>query len=275
MSTVSEDLGIPFTVGEGTLEPGPFAVQLVAALQPWMTESLEIVCCAIGAMGFDALLELFGEEGSEGEPDWVCAWGRLLDPDLCPASALPYLGQYVGVPIPVGTPEVEARELIRAKAGTNRGTESAVEAAIERSISRFWEPDTEYLKGDLVRHELSPGELVCYEATATFTSGASFATTHLTVVNIATQYELLRRERANGETNAYYFTVLVHPQQLLPEGNTTQLEANVNAVKFMGLMPEYVLTEEPLQTDPYIDEGTLLIEEVEAEILTATLAQVT
>lgn len=256
-------------------ELGPFGQLLVEKLSVWMTPSLEIVCASVAALGFNTLLELYGEEGTEGEPDWVCAWGKLLDVDLCPASALPYLGQYVGVQVPAGTPEAEARALIRAKAGTNRGTEAAVTAAIEASISRFWQPDTEYVKGQLVRHEPSPGEVLCYEATATFTSGSEFATTHLTAINIATQYELLPREKANGETNAYYFTIIVHGYQLLPAGNQAQLEANVNAVKFMGLVMEIIQTEEPLNTDPLIDEGTVLIEGGLGEIETATLADIT
>ena len=256
-------------------ELGPFGQLLAKALEPWMTPSLEIVCASVAALGFNTLLELFSEEGSEGEAGWVCAWGKLLDPDLCPAEALPYLGNYVGVPIPVGTPEAEARALIRAKAGTNRGTEEAVKAKIEASISQFWEPNTNYLKGQLVRHETTPGSLTCYEVTANFTSGSSFATTHLTVVNIATQYELLTREKANGETNAYYFTVLCHPKQLLPEGNAAQLIANVESVKFAGLVFEVVQTEEPLATDPYIDEFTRQVENIEGEIETLTLAGVT
>jgi hypothetical protein len=255
---------------------GLFTERLEEALQPWMTPSLSIVCEAIGAMGYDALLELIEEEGSEGEPDWVAAWGKVFDPDLCPAAALPYLGCFVGVEIPKGTPEAEARALVKAKAGTERGTRASVVAAIEGAIAPFWTADTAYLKGQLVRHTEGVAT-TCYEVTANFTSGSSFATTHLTVVNIATQYELLERERADGESNAYYFTVLCHGYQLTPEDNLAQMEARVNAAKPAGLVPEYVVTEEPLATDPYIDEGTLLIESVaEAALIeSCTLAQIT
>lgn len=256
-------------------ELGPFGVRLVAALQPWVTEDLEKVCAAIGAMGFNSLLELIEEEGTEGEPGWVPAWGKLFNPELCPPQGLQFLAKLVGVVLPVGCSEAEARALIKAESGLQRGTEASVKAAIERGISRFWAPDTEFLKGQLVRHELMPGELLCYEVTATFTSGSTFETTHLSLVNIATQYELLSRERADGESNPYYFTVLCHPQQLVPEGNTAQLDGNVKGVKPAGLVPEYVVTEEPLQTDPYIDEFSRLIESIEGEIETLTLAQVT
>lgn len=242
---------------------------------PWLTEDLAFVAEAIGTMG-EPLAEVIEETGYPDEAGWVPGYGKIFNPETCPVDFLPYLGNFVGVSIPVGTPEAEARVLIKAESGLERGTEASVKSAIERGISRFWAPSTEFLKGQLVRHEANPGELLCYEVTATFTSGATFETTHLSLVNIATQYELLSREKANGESSPYYFTVLVHPKQLVPEGNTTQLDANVKGTKPAGLVPEYVVTEEPLQTDPVIDEGSLAINEVgEAVIETATLANIT
>jgi hypothetical protein len=270
MPVIGEDLVVPFTIGGSSL--GPFTQRLIEALEPWMTPSLEIVCESVGALGFDALLELIEEEGSEGEPGWVCAWGKLLDPDLCPAEALPYLGQYVGVTIPVGTPEAEARALVKAKGGTNRGTEAAVVAAIESSISRFWMADTEYLEGQLLRHETTPGSLTCYEATADFTSGSSFATTHLTEVPIGSYFDLIPRTEPNGDSNAYWFLVVVNGANLLPENSPTQLEANVNAVKYAGLKWEAVVTDEAIW-----DEATLTWDEVGAGVIwsTVTKAQIT
>jgi hypothetical protein len=383
MPTLSEDLVIPFTIGGLS----PFAERLIARMEPWDTgppivgsTDLDRYLRSLATM-FEPVEVLAAESGEDGSPNYTPAWGTLLDVTTAPASALPYLAMYVGVILPTGVTEAEARALIKAESGLERGTEASVKAAIERGISRFWAPDTEYLEGQLVRHESTPGSLLCYEVTETFTSGATFvipsgvtpptlepisasetggelgpglyyytitaivagvetgvsnersfdaggtnkwkaklkwsavpsATNYrvyrgstpggesvvhevgavteytdtgpgftaatppepLTLINIATQYELLPREKANGESNAYYFTVLCHPQQLVPEGNTTQLDGYVKGTKPAGLVPEYVVTEEPLQTDPYIDEGTLLIEEVSAEILTATLAQVT
>jgi hypothetical protein len=249
--------------------------RLAERWEPWLTDDLARVAEAIGTM-CEPLAEVIEEEGYPDEEGWVSAYGKIFNPESCPEAFLGYLGMFVGVSIPLGTPEGEARALIKAESGLARGTEASVKAAIERGISRFWAPDTEYLKGQLVRHESTPGSLLCYEVTATFTSGATFETTHLSLVNIATQYELLPREKANGESNAYFFTILCHPQQLAPEGNIAQLDANVKGTKPAGLVPEYVLTEEPLQTDPVIDEGSLAIDEVgEAVIETATLANIT
>jgi hypothetical protein len=260
----------------------PFAERLIAKLAPWNTgpaingsTDFERWLRALAAPA-ELVESLTTEVGEQGEPGWVPPYGVVMNPVTCPGKLLPWLAQFVGVPLPIGTPEAEARAIIKAESGLARGTEASMKAAIERAISRFWMADTEFLKGQLVRHETIPGELLCYEATATFTSGATFSTTHLTLINIATQYELLSREKANGESSPYYFTVLVHPQQLLPEGNTGQLDTNVKGTKPAGLVPEYVLTEEPLQTDPLIDEFTLPIEEIKGEeIVTLTLADVT
>lgn len=421
-------------------------------MEPWNTgpvidgsTDLERYLRAMAAM-FEPVLALAEEEGSDGSPDFVCAWGKILSPALCPGDALGYLSNFVGVDLPVGVSEAEARALIKAESGLERGTEASIKAAIERAISRFWMPDTEYLKGQLVRYEATPGSLLTYEATATFTSGATFTNlirdpgfeddplgplaegagswgwagaagaTHevsagwaaegsrsvkittpsdtgardffvypflagvvpgetysfrcvvnvlklpasgevylelffneapaggkqteegkhisnvksavvtttgvhtlevsgvapaltaqgepvlflanggtagvmelyadafyfgtpsnapLSLINIASQYELLSREKANGESNPYYFTILANPKNLLPEGNTGQLDTYVRSVKPAGLIPEYVLTEEPLNTDPYIDEGTVLIEDALGEIESATLSDIT
>jgi len=247
--------------------------RLEEKLAPWMTPDLALLCQAVGAMA-QPVMEVAEDEGFDGEPGYIPGYGRIFDPRLCPAQYLPYLGMFVGVQIPIGASEAEARALVKAESGLERGTEASVKAAIERAISRFWAPNTAFTAGQLVRHE-SPEGLLCYEATSNFTSGPSFTTAHLTLVNIATQYEPLPREKANGESNPYYFTVLVHPQQLTPEGSIGRLDANVKGVKPAGLVPEYVLTEEPLQTDPYIDEFARLIENIAGEIETLTLAEVT
>lgn len=91
---------------------------------------LEAVCKAVGAMGFDTILELAGEEGSEGEAGWVPAWGKLFDVNLCPAKYLPYLAQYVGVEIPAGASEAEARKLVKDEPATRRGSQEAIETQI-------------------------------------------------------------------------------------------------------------------------------------------------
>lgn len=62
-------------------------------------------------------------------PDPVAPGGPLLDVDLCPDWALPWLGQLVGVRIPPGTSAQDARTLVRSVAGFSRGTPDAIRAA--------------------------------------------------------------------------------------------------------------------------------------------------
>lgn len=111
-----------------------FADRLIDQLQPWMTPDLERYCYAIGVM-FQPVFELVEEEGTDGEYGYVPPWGILFDPDLCPARYLPYLGQFVGVEIPQGASEEEARALVKAESGRERGTLQAVESAIRRNLA--------------------------------------------------------------------------------------------------------------------------------------------
>lgn len=119
----------------GPTELGPFGLRLREALAVWMTEDLERLCAAIGGMGYNALLELIEEEGSEGEDGWVPAWGKLLNVELCPADNLRFLAQWVGVEVPKGAGEEEARALIREQPARLRGTAGAIETAIRRNLS--------------------------------------------------------------------------------------------------------------------------------------------
>jgi hypothetical protein len=67
--------------------------------------------------------EIFDPEGD------VPPVAPLLDIDLCPDWALPWLAQLIGAAIPVGMPPETARELIRNVAGFRRGTPAAITAA--------------------------------------------------------------------------------------------------------------------------------------------------
>jgi hypothetical protein len=247
-----------------------FGARLVGKLAPWLTDDLSRYADAVGVM-FDPVLELAEEEGTDGEPGYVPSWGKLLNPELCPAKFLPYLGQFVGATIPVGASESEARQIVKAESALERGTRASIESAIERSISSFWGPLTAYVAGQLVRHEAVPGELLTYKVVTGFTSGATFATTHLELVSIKAQYDLIERENLEGEEKAYHFVVVTKPEQLTPEGNTVALEANVNTVKPAGLIGHYIDTDER----PLFLEGTVLFSEGIGTFAAATLEDVT
>ena len=78
----------------------------------------------------EALGKPLEQVGQVFDPDGdVPPLAPILDVDLCPAWALPWLGQIVGVQLPQGVDETTARELIRNVAGFQRGTPAALRAA--------------------------------------------------------------------------------------------------------------------------------------------------
>lgn len=76
-------------------------------------------------------VEVFAGDQGDGTPGWVI----LLDPDNAPTKALPFLGQMVGVTVPVGTDDTTARALINAKGGWGRGTPAAIIAAARTQLT--------------------------------------------------------------------------------------------------------------------------------------------
>jgi hypothetical protein len=112
----------------------PFAERLVAAMQPWMTPSLELYLEAFAVM-FDPVNELTEEHGTDGEPAYLAPWAKLMDPDLCPYADLPYLAQFVGVEIPKVATEAEARAIVKEEQGFSRGTTASIEVAIYKNTT--------------------------------------------------------------------------------------------------------------------------------------------
>lgn len=122
----------------------------VQKLAPWITEDLERYADSIGLM-FQQVLELAEEEGSQGEPGWVPAWGKLVNPTLCPGKYLFFPAQMAGVELPKVVSEAEARELILGEAALQRGTTASIEAAIKRVLGagvKFTVEERTNLKGE-------------------------------------------------------------------------------------------------------------------------------
>lgn len=67
-------------------------------------------------------------ESFAADTDTQVGWQPLLDPDLAPARALPFLGQMVGVQVPIGADEATARAVVKAKGGWGRGTPASIVA---------------------------------------------------------------------------------------------------------------------------------------------------
>lgn len=80
------------------------------------------LCEALGRM-LEQVADVFDPEGD------VPPLAPILDPDLCPAWALPWLAQLVGVQLPAGVSESAARTLIKDVSGFKRGTPDALRAA--------------------------------------------------------------------------------------------------------------------------------------------------
>lgn len=108
----------------------PVGDELYEALGP-LTESdvdhgyaLRTYCTALGKM-FQQL-ETYVRDTAIHD-----GWTVALDVERAPTEALPYLAQFVGVILPTGTGDADARTRIRAAAGMQRGTvESLRQAAL-------------------------------------------------------------------------------------------------------------------------------------------------
>ena len=97
------------------------------AFAPIMTPDLGDYLDAIAEMFSEVELYAFAEDDELG-------WAILLDPDLCPAPALPYLAQYVGERLPQGIEEVMAREWIKDAPNQRRGTLMSIVRAAQRTL---------------------------------------------------------------------------------------------------------------------------------------------
>lgn len=81
-----------------------------------------LLCEAIMVMG-EQVADIYDP------PDPIPPGAPLMDPELCPDWALPWLGQLVGAQLPAGATPEQARELISSVVGWKRGTPAALEAA--------------------------------------------------------------------------------------------------------------------------------------------------
>jgi hypothetical protein len=86
------------------------------------------LCEALGRM-LAQVAEVFDPDGD------VPPFAPLFDPALCPAWALPWLAQLVGVRLPAGISESAARAMISDVAGFARGTRAAMTASLESLLT--------------------------------------------------------------------------------------------------------------------------------------------
>ncbi len=116
------------------LAPDPFAARLYAALEPVADQdpawawSLLIYVNAIGTMF--QIVDTIVSDDDDGP-----GWSALLDLSRCPDEALPWLGQFVGVRVPVGATPDQMRTAIAGHSGWERGTPAAMRSAIGATLT--------------------------------------------------------------------------------------------------------------------------------------------
>jgi hypothetical protein len=116
------------------LAPDTFASRLYTAMAPLAKDdsangwSLLIFCNAVGTMF--QLVEDIVRDTPDGP-----GWSVLLDLDRCPTVALDWLGQFVGVRIPKGFSDADARARIAGTDGFRRGTRQAIFEAMKPTLT--------------------------------------------------------------------------------------------------------------------------------------------
>lgn len=112
------------------------ALELYEAVEPAFTQVDEDndwatlnFCAALTSGNIDLIYEIVTDR--EAGPGWQI----LLDPELCPAAALPYLAQFVGARLTPSMSEAEQRAAISNPEGFGRGTPAAIVAVAKRRLT--------------------------------------------------------------------------------------------------------------------------------------------
>lgn len=105
------------------------------ALEPWASQDAENDYHFL--LFIDALSEVLFEKVHTLVSDRVdeVGWQVLLDPELAPAWALPYLAQYVGAVLEPSLTEAEQRAKIGLPENFKRGTLAAMLQAVKRTLT--------------------------------------------------------------------------------------------------------------------------------------------
>jgi hypothetical protein len=69
------------------------------------------------------------------DTDTAPGWSSVLDPERCPAFALPWLAQFAGVQYPAGLTEAEQRDRITSPPAFERGTFAALQATARKHLT--------------------------------------------------------------------------------------------------------------------------------------------
>lgn len=112
------------------------ALEVYEALDPAFTAPDEAhdwttlnFCAALTTGNIDLIFEIVTDRDSGP------GWQILLDPELCPAVALPFLAQFVGARLTPAMSEAEQRAAIGNPEGFGRGTPAAIVAVAKRRLT--------------------------------------------------------------------------------------------------------------------------------------------
>jgi hypothetical protein len=90
-------------------------------------------CAAVG--GMLQIIEDYARDQADANGNILPGWSQLLDLNRAPFAALPWLGQFVGVPVTRSLTDAQQRAQIRAVGGWNRGTVAAMVAALQPTLT--------------------------------------------------------------------------------------------------------------------------------------------
>jgi hypothetical protein len=115
-----------------------------AQLAPWWTPDLAVYVAAIAGMWAET------DQYLEDPDNDIVAYQALLDVDIAPFKALPWLAQCVGERVPVGYTDQQARDWIRNSPRWIRGTPAGIWNAVKRVLApgasmqmrERWNPNT-------------------------------------------------------------------------------------------------------------------------------------
>lgn len=112
-----------------------FGQELYTDLQPLAYQDEQLgwplltLCGGMGAM-FQPIDDLCRDTPHSGP-----GWSQVMDVDWCPGPLLPWLGQFVGVPVDDSLNEAAMREQIRAEGGMSRGRVAALRSVAQRRLT--------------------------------------------------------------------------------------------------------------------------------------------
>ena len=112
-----------------------FSDGVVDNYEAWIDVDSENYLRALGSM-FEQVYNIVEAQGDpDDSDDYTAGWSTLLDPDVCPASFLPFLAQFNGTDLPPGIDETTARLKIKLECAQLRGTVASMKWQAQQNLT--------------------------------------------------------------------------------------------------------------------------------------------